>query len=202
MLGELLLLDSDDETGLVHLERAMALNPLTTPAACWTAARFLRARGRTADAKGFERRAKEHQTEYHRTIWRQNAERHIRNLRPTDRFHPHGLSEEYVHALSTQLSKVHGLKRALLVRKEVSVSPEVPFFVLAVEPWKKEEVKRGYDPSSSLAERVFMLTAVPDGGTLLIVETTGRRRGLEEPIAQVPGAEVFRAPAPTGAAAR
>lgn len=117
-------------------------------------------------------------------------ERDARNLSHKDFFLPHGLTVEQAQGLSTHLSTVRGLKRALLVRKQVTVLPDTPCWVLAVEPvWKPGEVEGGHNPSDKLAERVLGSVSLP--GTLIVATLGGESRALEKAIVQVPGAELF-----------
>jgi Zn-dependent protease with chaperone function len=195
LLGQALVLE-DDEAGLRHLERAMELDPDTTFAACDVATGFLHARGRGGDADAFRRRAAERAE----ILERARAERDARTLSHRDTFLPHGLETAHAQALSTQLSMVRGLKRALLARKAVTVMPETPCFVLAVEPvWKPGELE-GNNPSDQLAERVLKSVSLP--GTLLVIEFVENGWALEKTLQQVPGAELFRRAAPARAGAR
>jgi hypothetical protein len=190
LMGELLL-EGGDEAGLVHLKHAMSLDPYTTTtAACAAAATFLRARGREADAGVFERRASAHQNEMERDA----AERRVG---PSDRFLPHDLGEAKLQALSAYLSTVPGLKRALLVRKEVTVFPEKPCFVLVVVPVRAEGAGK---PPFRMAQRVTPPVVLP--GTVSILEASDDDRSMNLSIGQVPGAEIFRRDAPARADAR
>jgi hypothetical protein len=190
------LLAENDEGGLRHLQRAMELDPDVTPDACAAAAEFLHARGRTGDAEAFVHRARTHAE----TEGRARAERDVRNLRHNDRFLPHGLSDAQAQALSTHLASVRGLKRALLVRKEVAILPQTPCYVLGVEPvWTPEEVEGGNNPSDQLAERVCNSVSLP--GTLLVA-TLQEGWGLQQALARVPGAELYRRGGRVGAGAR
>ncbi|WP_420128836.1 hypothetical protein [Longimicrobium sp.] len=192
LLGKLLL-DAGDEAGLAHLKRAMSLDGFNTTAeACAAAARFLHARGRTADAEVFERRAAAHETEMARAA----IERAARNVRPDDRFLPHELGDAELQAVIRHLSTVPGLKRALLVRKKVSVFPDWPCFVLVVVPvWLEGN---GKSPLR-LAPRVE--PGLEMTGTVCILEARDDDRGMNMSVGSVPGAEIFRrnAPVPPGA---
>jgi Zn-dependent protease with chaperone function len=185
MLGRELL-DQDDEAGLRHLERAMELDWEATASGCALAEHFLQARGRTAEADAFRSRAQAHEETLHRA----SVERDAGNLSHKDVFLPHGMTDEQAQGLATHLSTVRGLKRALLVRKQVTVLPDAPCFVLAVEPvWKPGEVEGGHNPSDKLAERVLSSVSLP--GTLIVTTLGSELRALEKAIAQVPGAELF-----------
>jgi hypothetical protein len=185
------LLEEGDEAGLRHLERAMQLDPGTTGPACAAAAAFLHARGRRAGTQAFRRRARAHQE----IVERNAGERDERSLSRRDRFLPHGLGEAEVRALSTHLSGSDDVRRGLLVRKEVTVFPERPCYVLLVETVAREWWRgQGY----VRAQQVFSSLGV--SGDLLILEVGVDDGGwLEKAIAQVPGAEIFYREAPAGA---
>jgi Zn-dependent protease with chaperone function len=196
MLGRELL-GQDDDTGLRHLERAMDLDRSATAAACAAAAEYLNARGRPDEAEAFHRRG----CAYVDAVERARAERDPRNLNFRDTFLPHGLGEAETQALATHLSTVRGLKRALLVRKQVSILPETPCWILAVEPvWKPGEVDGGHNPSAQLGDRVQRSITLP--GTLIVVEVVEKGYALEKVMADVPGAEVFTRATPARAGAR
>lgn len=196
MLGRELL-GQDDDTGLRHLERAMDLDRGATAAACAAAAEYLNARGRSDEAEAFHRRG----YAYVDAVERARAERDPRNLNFRDTFLPHGLGEAETQALTTHLSTVRGLKRALLVRKQVSILPETPCWILAVEPvWKPDEVEGGHNPSAQLGDRVQRSISLP--GTLIVVEVVEKGYALEKVMENVPGAEVFTRATPARAGAR
>jgi hypothetical protein len=190
------LVDQGDEAGLRHLERAMEMDPGTTVAACQVAAHFLEARGRPEEAEAFVQRGQA----FIGVVEQMHAERDAGTLSHKDRFLPHGLDEADAQALATFLSTVRGLERALLVRKEVTLRPEVPCYVIGVEPvWREGELDGANNPSEGLAERVGKSVQLP--GTLLVV-TVQKGWGLEKAIEQVPGAELYSRAAPARAGAR
>jgi hypothetical protein len=192
LLGKLLL-DAGDEAGLVHLKRSMSLDDFTTTAeACTAAAGFLHARGRAADAAVFEHRAAAHREEMARAA----VERAAWNVSPADRFLPHGLGDAELRALTGHLSAFPGLRRALLVRKEVAVFPEWPCLVLVVVPAWLDGV--GKEPPR-LAARVDQGLEMP--GTVCVLEARDDDPSMDMTVGQVPGAEIFRRDAPVSAGA-
>ena len=190
------LLEEGDEAGLRHVERAMELDADAVPAGCELAAGFLEERGRGAEARTYHRRGQAHAE----TLQRAQAERDPRHLSANDRFLPHGLDEGQVKALAGQLALVGGLKRALLVRKVVTLHPEVPCFVLLVEPaFNPEAEVDGGNPSHQLVPRVAKAVNAP--GTLMVLMLCSAR-ALDAAIQRVPGAEVYTRPLRARAAAR
>jgi Zn-dependent protease with chaperone function len=189
------MLEQGDENGLRHLEQAMELDRGTTEEACAAAVAYLESHGRPAEAQAFHQRA----SAYLDVVQRASEERDPRNLNFRDTFLPHGLGEADARALSTHLSTVRGLRRALLARKQVSVMPETPCWVMVLDPvWKPGDMESGYNPSAHLGERVRKSVQLP--GTLIIVEIVENGWALEKVIAAVPGAELFsRASARAGA---
>jgi hypothetical protein len=196
LLGRTLLAEGD-EAGLRHLERAMELDADAVTPGCELAAAFLDERGRGAEAAAYRERGGAHQE----TLQRAHAERDPDNLSGRDRFLPHGLNEAQQQALVGQLTTAGGVKRALLVRKEVALRPEVPCFVLAVEPvWTRADLQEDVGRLHQLMHR--LATAVDVPGTLMVIPLGVSAAGVNRAIERVPGAELYRRNASARAAAR
>ncbi|HEX5725566.1 MAG TPA: M48 family metallopeptidase [Longimicrobiaceae bacterium] len=188
------LLKQGDEAGLRHLERAMELDVDATPTACAIAADFLDRGGRAAEAEGYRRRS----DAYVETMQQAAVERDT--LSPKDRLLPHGLDEAEARALGARIAAtVGGIKRILLVRKEVAVRADSACWVLAVEPvWKRGE--RDEDAANRLMDRLMRSVSLP--GSLIVVDLSGNVRAFRTAIERVPGAELYRLDARPRAAAR
>jgi Zn-dependent protease with chaperone function len=127
-LGQLLL-DRGDEEGLPCLEKAMKVEPDCVFAACESAYIYLSERGRQDEAARYRTRA-ERRYEHLELA-------HEERVRPTFRgeFGPPTLSPEEIEALRAQLAKHKKLKRAFLVRRQMShLDDEHPLHVLFVFP--------------------------------------------------------------------
>jgi len=186
------LLEGGDEAGLRHLDRAMELDVDLTPAACALAAGFLESRGREQEA-GASRQRNE---AYLLTLQHARGERDVNSLSARDRFLPHGLTAEQAAAVATRIAGVHAVRRALLVRKEVTLRAETPCYVLGVETVPDEI---GQLSPEQVARQLLNAVSLP--GTVLLVDLT-HTGWLARAAGKIPGAEVYRRGAPARALAR
>ncbi len=127
-----ILLSAGDEAGIAHLEKAMELDSATIIDACDRIHAFLMARGREKEALAYYERGER------RAELLENAKAERDSVSPDDRFLPHGLGQEDLDAVTSQLARYQQLRRAYLVRKEVKLFPEFPQYVLGAAirfPW-------------------------------------------------------------------
>jgi len=123
-----LLLSRDDENGIEHLEKAMALDASRTAAACDWIVDFLHRRGRAAEARSY----------FDRMVEAQRIEAAAKDERSAlttrDKFTAHGLEEETLQDLREQLRLQPRIAKAWLARKVLTHLPdEEPVFGLAVK---------------------------------------------------------------------
>jgi Zn-dependent protease with chaperone function len=124
-----LLLDRGEDSGLMHLDRAMASEPDAVFEACESAYFFLLERGRKEEANEYRSRA----ARRYESLELAHEER----ARPgfSGEFGPPTMSPEEIENLRAQLAKHKKLKRAFLVRKRMShLDDEHPLHVLFVFP--------------------------------------------------------------------
>jgi len=120
------LLARGDEHGLAYLDRAMEVGESGGYEACQAAQAFLSARGRADDAQRYGRKAVEFLT----LMERARAERQA--FHPGDPVEPHGLRQDTVQSIKTQVAVVPQVLDAYLVRRRVSRMRDQPFYVMGV----------------------------------------------------------------------
>jgi len=175
------LLESGDDTGLVHLCRAMELDEEEIPGACELAVDFLERHGRTEEAAGYRRRGDA------RLDLLYDAKEERSGVGRFDRFNDHGIADQQLEELRSQLRAHEDVRRAYLARKRVKhLAGEAPLYVLAVfPPFRVSSDER----AASLAARVAETVELPGDGFTVVSEGPGKpvarrvRRG---------GSEVFR----------
>lgn len=121
-----LLLERDDAGGLAHLERACASFKLVLPA-CEIAYDWHLRAGNAEQAHAWRLRG-ERQIDL-----RDRAQAERAGLRTDDTFSPSGLPRDAIDALAAQLADVDDISAAWIATKDVSVAPEFPVYVVAVE---------------------------------------------------------------------
>lgn len=184
------LLEQGDDSGIAQIERAMEMDSELIPPGCELVIAFLESRGRGHDVARYRQRA----ADYNRLLERSAEERD--RLSSGDRFLPHGLNEAHTRHLIGQLTRVSGLKRALLVRKEVELFPDHPCFVLAIEPIGKSTPT--IDPYVGVARYAAAIVNAGTPGSLTVIRLLPDALGTA--LARVPGAELYPG-APVHAAA-
>jgi Zn-dependent protease with chaperone function len=179
-----LLLARGEESGLVHLDRAMDLDADAIVPACELACRFLAGSGHAADAASYRERGLERQRE----IERDAAER---NSLPLDAVYlHHRLEADALEQLRKQLAR-WPVKRAWLVRKPLDVHPERPLYVLGVErrvPWWRSDGKKlGRALQAELVEQLEL------PGECFVLALNGRRRRTWRLFRRVSGSQIHPA---------
>jgi Zn-dependent protease with chaperone function len=178
-----LLLAKDDPQGIDQLSAAARIDRKLEQPACAAVIGFHRRHGRELEAKEYERRY------WELTEQGEFARRERTTVRSTDRLLEHGLDPAAVAAFASNLQRVDGVKRALLVRKATKYQPERPLFVLGVvsdAPWWKW-VSR--DLENDLVARVSRECGAP-GDTLVISLRLNTAFG--RPFRRIRGSEIFR----------
>lgn len=177
-----ILLEQQNPAGVVHLEKAMQLDPSTKGQASTLLSGFYFTQGNKALAEEFSQRAAEH-FEQERKQQEQSM-----NITAKDRFAPHGLDEKAVTQLQAQLKKVHGLSKAYLVRKLLDDS-DASIYVFAAEAgftWLNGENAKHIDP---LFEQLMLLSGLP--GPIVFVSLDVGHSHLTHVLKGIPGAQLF-----------
>ena len=178
----MILLERDDDRGIVSLESARQLDERAEQSACAALAGFHRRRGSDADARPFELRywALEERAEL--------ARRERESVRARDTFLEHGLDAAVVQQLAEELARAGGLRSALLVRKQVIHDPGNDLYVLALlseRPW--------WQPSSNRTERELVARIGREchfpGETLIISLRTNKH--FRKPLRAVSASLIF-----------
>jgi len=121
------LLEADDPSGVDHIAWACERDPDARVSGYEMLSRFYERHGREREAEEYQRRAWAAAD-----LWElARAERQGVGVR--DRLLPHALTPEEVQGLRQQLEQIPALKAAYVVRKEVRLVAEKPYYVVAVE---------------------------------------------------------------------
>jgi tetratricopeptide (TPR) repeat protein len=176
-----LLLREHDSAGLLHLEKAIELDPSTTGSACEAIYDFYREQGRQDEADAYRRQAEQ----YYDKVERRHEE--AMNLTVHDHFAPHGLSNDELSDLQKQLLQVRGLARAWLVCKIVDEDVE-PIYVLAVlagQTWRNgRSEKNAAALLNELAASVKFLRPI-------VFVSLDVKAYLEKRFREIPEAEIY-----------
>jgi Zn-dependent protease with chaperone function len=180
------LLGRGDETGIAHVEFAMARDHEAVLPGCELVRDYLVRAGRADEGERYVARAWAQLDTY-------NAARAERSqLTARDTFVKHTLSETAVAAIMAQLRDRPRLGRALLVDKVVKHIPEEPVHVLVLVPsiplwawlWPAKE--------QQIAVQLLQGLELPDDTWAFVLGTEQSHvRGV---VAKVPGAEIYRKP--------
>ena len=127
-----ILLEEGDDAGIGYLESTIQQDPSASGQAWEKIAIFHLEQGRHEEAEKYIRRAEEF------NVAAQKAHEKSVTLSPDDRFEPHGLSEEQVRDLQSQMAKVRGLTRVYLARKVIPGQTDqlYVFGVIADYTWR------------------------------------------------------------------
>lgn len=107
-----------------------------------------------------------------------------------DQFLPHDLAPDRLQKLQAELQNIHGLNAAFLVRKVIEGSePVYVLAVMAAYTWKDGQNAMHVD---QLFEDLSTNVELPS--PIVMLSLDGERTYLINPIANVPGAQVFATP--------
>jgi hypothetical protein len=135
------MLATEDEAGLAHVEKAMQLDNKWRFAASDVAFQYLRSKGRLEEAKKYARVMEEEEESM------QKAQAERQTVAVTDRFEAHSLEPEAVEKIKTKLKYYDEIAALYLARKVVEHRPDIPFNVLFIE-MKKAKLFGGSSVSS------------------------------------------------------
>jgi len=116
----------EDETAIVHLERAMVCNVGARPAGHEAIAALLEGMGRDAEAVPHRHRA----WDAGELLYRAARERGHVGMR--DVLLPHGLPSDVVTRIRDRLAELGSVRAAWLVQKKLAHLPESPLYVLGI----------------------------------------------------------------------
>jgi Zn-dependent protease with chaperone function len=159
------LLAHDDETGLVHLDRAAVSDPSFAPHAAQLAYAFESARGRDDEASRHRSTVNAHLD----TLDAASEER--RGLSKKDELEPHNLPAEALSHLSEKLAASKAVVKAYVARKRVEhLADEAPLYVIGVvrdsKWWRPESSNADLKLVQELVEEIDLpsdFVAVPLG---------------------------------------
>ena len=179
------LLEQKNAEGIQHLEKAMQLDPQTTGIGSVLLSGFYFEQGDKQLAEAFRKRA----AEYEERQRREHEE--AVTFSNDDRFIEHGLDEKAVKDLQAQLSRVHGLEEAFLVRKVLGSSDSKVYVLAAFAgfTWSQGQNAKHLGP---LFNELAALSGLPEPLVLLSLDTNIQALPKIQAIA---GAKVFP-PAP------
>lgn len=120
------LLESDDEEGILHLERAMRLDPRSTAAACRSIVEYLDAHGRRSEAQRYRDRMDE------RIAIEADAEREREQLHPDIDLSPHQLADDALRAVREHAARAGELRQLHLWKRPTEHLPDESFYILGI----------------------------------------------------------------------
>jgi hypothetical protein len=178
-----ILAGQDDAAGLALLDEVMANRPSTRAAGLALQQAYHERRGDKAEARRLQAEA----FRYADLNDIARAERSI--IRATDHFFSHGLADDVLAALCTQLATGPApVRRAWLLRKHLALFTEIPFYVLVVEL----KVPTGRRPPDSVGvaqlQQLAQKLALPGENVVVSLNANGWFAHI---IRQVPSALVY-----------
>lgn len=182
LLGQLLL-RQNDQTGVAHLEQAMARDTEMVIPACQVLFVHFTAQGLTGEAE----RYREHAQKYFAKLEAAQPERAM--LQTGDELLPHQASPAQVEELRRQLSPYPLVQTAYLAQKKLEKFPEKPLYVLGIvstRSWYNFNRDREHQ---NLISQVVAEVAFP-GETLVIVLAGEYKRWAGE-LRKIEGAQIF-----------
>ena len=175
------LLARDDESGFELIEQAMRLDEEAAVNACEVLRDYCWRHGRQEEALLWHNRFLEN------TQKSQFAEIERNELLPNDPLDPHGLTEDQLVQLQTELKSVVGLRKAYLVKKRVRHFPNRPFYVLAYTVTARFRL-HSKRKAVKILQRIKQAVEFP--GETLIINAEGGNARFERKFAGVEGARI------------
>lgn len=174
-----LLLSQGDRAGLEHLDRAVTKDQDAFLTATELAEAFFTRTGQLEEAETYRRRALE------RRDLMNEAEKERRLVLPDDAFVAHGLPDDTIRQIVTNLSGVLVIGKAYLARKQVQVMPELPAYVLIVVPKYPWYEWREDAKNEALLARLSQEVALPPSIYILILGSRVKRRWQKKALCRI-----------------
>ena len=181
-MGAILLKDLQNADGIKFVEKAMQLDRGTIADGSTLLSGFYFDQGQKELAEEFRLRAEEHYE-----LQQKQQEKAI-SFSEKDHFVPHGLDEQKVKEIRDQVSKIHGLDAAFLVRKVIQ-EPDTTVYVLGVMAgytWSNGRSEKHVD---LLFEELGQLNVLPSPVVFLSLD--GEFHYLQRVLSSVDGALMF-----------
>jgi Zn-dependent protease with chaperone function len=170
------LLARDDETGLALVEGAMQRDPQVIVPACESLRDYCWRNGREQEARDW----------HTRMVERAAAARERSVLLAADKLQKHGLADEIVAGLCSQLQAIPEIDEAYLVRKRVKHLPEWPCYVLGFRvadgPHRERRI-------AETGEQIAQTVRLPD--KTLVLSIQGNNYWLRSKLRQIRGARIL-----------
>jgi len=173
----------DDAAGVALIEKAMNADVNAVKPGCDLLFAFYQRTGQHEKLGGLYSRFDQHAQRV------QLAQQERATVSVRDTFIAHQLAADQVLALRAQLEKFPDVKAAHLVRKAVKHLPEVPFYILAVQPDVKWFHIRSSSADQQLARRLVQGMKFP-GQTMVFVSANNRSKICSK-VRRVAGAQIF-----------
>ena len=180
--GAILLKDLRDPEGVKHIEKAMQLERGTIAEGSSLLSAFYFDQGQKELAEEFRLRAEEH---FRR---QEKLEEMTFIFSEKDHFIPHGLDEQKMKQIRDEVSKIHGLDAAFLVRKVIE-EPDTTVYVLGViaaYTWSNGRSEKHVD---LLFHELNQLIVLPS--PLVFLSLDGDYAYLQKVLSSVDGAQVY-----------
>ncbi len=177
-----LLLEQNDRSGIERLELAMQHDPSVTMDACQIIYSFHYDNGDRELAETFRTRAQQYLEKAQRQYVAATTFSH------DDRFEPHGLDEDVVEQLKSQLAHIYGLSTAYLARK-VTDEMDEPIYVLGVVAAFTWQNGRNDRHGNILVE--LLANRIPFQRPLVFVALQDENFFLLNTLDRIPGAQIF-----------
>ena len=181
-MGAIMLKDLQNADGIRYVEKAMQLDRGTIAEGSALLSGFYFDQGQKELAEEFRLRAEEH---FNR---QQKQQEMAVTFSEKDHFIPHGLDEQKVKEIKDQISKVHGLDAAFLVRKVIE-EPDTTVYVLGVMAAYTWSNGRSEKHVGLLFEELGKLDVLPS--PLVYLSLDGDYFYLQKVLSSVDGAQMF-----------
>jgi len=177
-----LLLDRDDEAGLILLDEVMDDLPAATLPACDLIVGYLHRHGRQAEARPYIDRYRARQLHEH------NARLARETIRVADKFVPHALSDESLAALKATLARhKKQVKLAYLVRKQLPEG-EPPLHVVGV---LRRTNLFAFERASANQKLLSLLAGeMRTGDDIVFIGLNGPQKTFIKPLKKVKGSRI------------
>lgn len=172
-------LDKGDEKGIKYIEKAIEQNFEYIIEGCSLIYNYLINKGETEKAKKYYEKALEHQDILE--LAREERE----NIRYSDNYCEHGLSDEEVEKLIIQLEKYTSIKKAYLIRKDLNYLKQYPYYALPIELHDKDEKKE----NKELVEKIAEETVFP-GETIIFIINPSKNE-FQNTLYQIENSKIY-----------